>query len=198
LVNELVIGLKYKALFNTDVPSNDGQFATFVTNPTLPTILSLLFLNTVNTLTNQTLTTLAPTNYPRNDLVAAFLTGIKGINQPKKVVGSEQLRLNTATKVTPLAKQNTLGVIGGDNAGFPNGRRLGDDVVDIALDVVMGRLCTIPALGFCTAAQAPVGSVAFTDGAPVSAADFSAKFPYVNDPLPGNSPEFGQAIYNSR
>jgi hypothetical protein len=72
LVNEVVIGLKYKSLFNTDVPSNDAQFGTFVTNPTLPTIISLLFLSTINQLTNQSLTTLAPTNYPRLDLVAAF------------------------------------------------------------------------------------------------------------------------------
>ena len=68
---------------------------------------------------------------PRNDLVATFLTGIKGVNQPAAVTPSEMLRLNTATPVSTT--QNRLGVIGGDSAGFPNGRRPGDDVVDIAL-----------------------------------------------------------------
>jgi len=198
LVNEVVIGLKYKVLFNTNAPKLDAQFAQFVTNPTLPTILSLLFLNAVNSITNQSLTTLAPTNYPRTDLVATFLTGINGINQPKKVQAAEMLRLNTATPPTIVANQSTYGVLGGDAAGFPNGRRPGDDVVDVSLNVLMGRLCTIPSLGLCSATSASVGGVAFTDGAPVSASDFSSAFPYLNDPLPGNSPEFGQALYSRR
>jgi hypothetical protein len=128
-------------------------------------------------------------------LLLLFLTGISGVNQPKKATASEQLRLNTAIKPVPASKQNTFGVIAGDNAGFPNGRRPGDDVTDIALDVLMGRLCHLN-LGLCTSDQAPVGNVAFTDGAPISAQNFPSKFPYLNEPLPGNSPEFGQALYN--
>jgi hypothetical protein len=84
-------------------------------------------------------------------------------------------------------------VAGNDLAGFPNGRRPGDDVVDIALRVVMGRLCyPIPVsgvdtdLGLCKPADAPVGNVPFTDGAPVSAADFDVQFPYLKTPLPGS------------
>ena len=73
----------------------------------------------------------APTLFPRSDLVATFLTGIQGLNQPANVKASEMLRLNTTTPVTAAGSQNRLGVIGGDNAGFPNGRRPGDDVVDI-------------------------------------------------------------------
>jgi hypothetical protein len=194
LVNEVVIGLKYKNLFNQGAPSGDAAFLTFVQYPTLPTILDILFKASINALLGTNFTTIAPTNYPRNDLVATFLTGIAGINQPANVVGSEMLRLNVSWPVTAREKQKTLGVLGGDTAGFPNGRRPGDDVVDIALDVMMGALCNAN-LGFCTASQAVAGSFLFTDGAPISATNFGSKFPYLNDPLPGNSPEFGQALY---
>ena len=81
----------------------------------------------------------APTT-PRNDLVQVFLTGVPGLNQPANVVPSEMLRLNTRSHPRPPAAQNSLGVLGGDLAGFPNGRRPGDDVVDIALRAVMGVL----------------------------------------------------------
>ena len=136
---------------------------------------------------------LAPSNLPRTDLVTAFLTGFKGVNQQKIVRASEMVRLNTAIAATPAAQQNTFGVAGGDLAGFPNGRRPGDDVVDIALRVVMGRLChplTIGGgevdLGLCDPDDAPVGLAPFTDGAPVSAADFDNRFPYLRTPLPGS------------
>lgn len=69
------------------------------------------------------------------------MTGVKGLNQPLKVVPSEMLRLNTSTPPTPAASQNDLGVLGKDLAGFPNGRRPYDDVVDITLRVAEGALC---------------------------------------------------------
>ena len=193
LVNELVIGIPDKDHFNSSSPVNDGQFATYVTNPTLPALLNLLFLAPVNATLGATLPTLAPTNFPRNDLVAAFLTGFKGVNQLATVTPSEMLRLNTGIPATPAATQSTFGVIGNDLAGFPNGRRPGDNVVDLALGVVMGRLCyPIPVagvqtnLGLCAPADAAVGNVAFTDGAPVSAMDFDQTFPYLLTPLPGS------------
>jgi len=154
-----------------------------------------LFLAPVNSTLGTTLTNLAPTNFPRNDLVAAFLTGFTGLNQQSMVTPSEMLRLNTAVAATPAASQNPLGVIAGDVAGFPNGRRPGDDVVDVSLRVVMGALCyPLPigtggaptSLGLCTATQAPVGNAAFTDGAPISALDFDETFPYLQTPLPGS------------
>ena len=74
------------------------------------------------------------------------------------------LRLNTAIAPTAGAAQNRLGVLGGDNAGFPNGRRPGDDVVDIELRVAMGVLCTLN-LGGCKPADAPAGALHYTDGA---------------------------------
>jgi len=195
LVNELVIGLPDKDAFNASAPASDATFLNYVTNPSLPALLNTLFLAPVNATLGTTLTNLAPTNFPRNDLVAAFLTGFKGLNQLSTVTPSEMLRLNTAVAATPAASQSPLGVAAGDLAGFPNGRRPGDDVVDVALRVVMGALCyPLPIgtngaptnLGLCTPANAPVGNVAFTDGAPVSAASFGTSFPYLNNPLPGS------------
>ena len=96
---------------------------------------------------------------------------------------------------TPAASQNPLGVAAGDLAGFPNGRRPGDDVVDVALRVVMGALCyPLPigtngaptSLGLCAPSDAPVGNAAFTDGAPTSAASFDVAFPYLKTPIPGS------------
>jgi hypothetical protein len=172
LVNELVIGLKDKDAFNASEPKGDARFLVYVANPTLPAIIESLF------------GTKAPTLFPRQDLVATFLTGIKGLNQPANVRPAEMLRLNTATPVTPAAQQNRLGVIGGDNAGFPNGRRPGDDVVDIELRVAMGRLITLGLFG--TAAQAPSGGLDFTDGAIVTSAFFDVAFPYLKTPIAGS------------
>ena len=175
LVNELVIGLKDKDKFNASRPENDGQFLDYVTNPTLPALIEVLFSSAG---------VKAPTNFPRNDLIAAFLTGVKGVNQPANVAPAEMLRLNTTTPATAKGTQNRLGVIGGDNAGFPNGRRPGDDVVDIALRVVMGKLC---ALGIgCVPADAPSGTLQFTDGAFVDDSFSDASFPYVRPPIAGS------------
>ncbi len=183
LVNEVVIGLKDKNKFNSSEPKDDGQFADYVTNPTLPMLLEVLF---------GAAGVKAPTNFPRTDLVAAFLTGVTGINQPPGVVVSEQLRLNTATPATPMTGQNRLGVIGGYNAGSPNGRRPGDDVVDIELRVAMGVLCTIN-VGGCVPANAPAGSLKYTDGAFITSAFFANEFPYLRAPLKG-SPNDDNAV----
>jgi hypothetical protein len=175
LVNEVVIGLKDKDKFNASKPSADAQFADYVTNPTLPALVEILY---------GAAGAKAPTNFPRNDLVAAFLTGIKGVNQPKTVVASEMLRLNTSIAATAIGSQKRLGVIDGDNAGFPNGRRPGDDVVDIALRVVMGKLCTL-SIG-CAPADAPAGALHFTDGAYLDETFFNPTFPYLKTPIPGS------------
>lgn len=167
LVNEVVIGLKDKDVFNASEPKNDGQFANYVTHPTLPALIELLFGSAG---------VRAPTNFPRSDLVEVFLTGIPGLNQTAAT--AEMLRLNTMTVPVPAVSQNNLGVIGGDTAGFPNGRRPGDDVVDIALRVVMGKLLSTNV--------APSGQLPFTDGAFVDAAMFPSVFPYLNPPLAGS------------
>jgi hypothetical protein len=167
LVNEVVIGLPDKDRFNHSEPTDDAQFALYVTNPTLPALIEILFPAAV-----------APTLFPRSDLVAGFLTGIDGLNQPPNVKASEMLRLNTGIAATPAADQQPLGVLANDVAGFPNGRRPGDDVVDIALRVVMGVLLD--------PADAPAGQLPFTDGAYVDASYFDETFPYLVTPLPGS------------
>lgn len=188
LVNELVIGLPDKDLFSASKPADDAQFIDYVTHPTLPALLDTLFRDQFVGDTN-----IAPSNFPRADLVATFLTGIEGVNQPTvfaegqtTVTPSEMLRLNTSIAATAAGSQNTLGVLAGDNAGFPNGRRPGDDVVDVALRAVMGALCHVDGLELCTPEQAPVGESLFGDNAPVSAADFDDTFPYLTTPIAGS------------
>ncbi len=145
LVNELVIGLPDKDKFNASQPKDDGQFLTYVSNPTLPALLGLLLAGDA--------TAIAPKNLPRTDLLTTFLTGITGINKPATPKASEMLRLDTAAKPVPFAMQNRLGVAGNalaggtDTAGFPNGRRPKDDVVDIALVAMVGGLCAINGTG---------------------------------------------------
>lgn len=180
LVNEVVIGLDDKDKFNASKPKDDSQFLDYVTNPTLPALIQTLFPSAT-----------APTNFPRNDLVAAFLKGIKGVNQPANVTPAEMLRLNTSTAPAAAAAQNPLGVAAGDNAGFPNGRRPGDDVVDVSLRVAMGALCVLTGGGDtfqvgCHPGDAPAGGLSLTDGVRKTANDFQVVFPYLNTPLPGN------------
>jgi len=192
LVNELVVGIPDKDRYSSSEPKDDGQFLKYVDNPSLPFLLDALFRKPVNDILGASIPNLAPQNFPRLDLEAAFLTGFPGVNQLKKVTKAEMLRLNTGIPAKPAAQQSTFGVAGDDLAGFPNGRRPGDDVVDLALRVVMGRLC-YPVLvngksmdlGLCKTTDAPVGNVAFTDGAPISAADFDETFPYLRTPIPG-------------
>ncbi|HVS62407.1 MAG TPA: DUF4331 domain-containing protein [Thermoanaerobaculia bacterium] len=172
LVNEVVIGLPDKDRFNASEPSDDSQFLTYVTHPTLPEILQLLFPVT------------APNNFPRADLVAAFLTGVAGLNEFG--VPAEMTRLNTAIAPTPADLQSNLGVLGGDLAGFPNGRRPGDDVVDIELRVAMGVLCHAFPGVYCDPADAPSGDLPFTDQTLQDASQFDAAFPFLTTPLPGS------------
>ena len=207
LVNELVIGLPDKNLFNAAEPMQDAALATYVTNPTLPALLDILFGDAFAAQADVAANdgNIAPVNLPRTDLVAAFLTGFPGLNQPEGVTTSEMMRLNTAIPATPRDEQSNFGVAGEDLAGFPNGRRPGDDTVDIALRVMMGVLCyplplgaelgvsgavededsDLVNLGYCTPDQAPVGDEPFTDGAPLAATDLQDVFPYLNTPLPG-------------
>jgi Domain of unknown function (DUF4331) len=190
LVNEVVIGLQDKDRFNGSKPKDDAQFADYVTNPTLPALLEIA-LALPNT---------APTNFPRNDLVTTFLTGIGGVNKPANVVPSEMLRLNTAIAAVPFAQQNRLGIVGNilaggnDNAGYPNGRRPKDDVVDISLVAVMGGLCVANgnnnALGFgadCNPSKVPLGATAFRlhDAVDQAVVPLLTKFPYLSTPIPG-------------
>jgi len=184
LVNEIVIGLPDKDKFNMSEPKDDGQFANYVTNPTLPALLALLYADAG---------VQAPSVFPRTVLVATFLTGVPNVNQPKNVVASEMIRLNTALPVTPKGSQNSLGAAacfvngaltltnpGCDPAGFPNGRRPGDDVVDIELRVAMGYLLP-PGSGKPASASLP-----YTDGVLVEDSQFDNHFPFLTTPIPGS------------
>jgi len=181
LVNEVVIGLDDKDKFNSSKPKNDAaNFADYVTNPTLPALIETLFPAAV-----------APTNFPRTDLLTVFLKGIKGLNQPATVaMPAEMMRLNTSIAPVAIGAQNSLGVAGGDNAGYPNGRRPGDDVVDLSIRVAMGALCVLTGttdtfgLG-CKPSDAPAGALAFTDGVRKTSVNYGASFPYLTTPLPG-------------
>lgn len=168
LINEVIIGLPDKDRFNASHPSGDATFAKYVTNPSLPILIQTLFPIVQ-----------APNAYPRSDLVAAFLTGVEGLNKPANVKPAEMMRLNTSILPKSVAAQQTYGVLAGDTAGFPNGRRPGDDVVDIELRVAMGALLPVSA--------APSGQLPYTDGAALKASDFRSSFPYLNTPLPGST-----------
>ncbi|MBT2212300.1 DUF4331 domain-containing protein [Actinomadura sp. NEAU-AAG7] len=125
LVNELVVPVKDKDRFNASVPWNDAQFAQYVTNPELARLIEGVY-------------NIPAPPTPRNDLVQVFLTGVPKLNQPPNVRPAELMRLNTS--IPPAASPKRLGVLDGDAAGYPNGRRLTDDTVDISLQVVEGEL----------------------------------------------------------
>ncbi len=183
LVNELVIGIDDKDKFSASKPKDDAaNFADYVTNPILPALIQTLFPSAI-----------APTNFPRTDLVTVFLKGLKGLNQPTPAptVLADMLRLNTSIPAVAIGAQNALGAAAGDAAGFPNGRRPGDDVVDLSLRVAMGALCVLtgPTDTFgvgCKASDAPAGGLPLTDGVRKTSINFGSTFPYLTTPLPGN------------
>ena len=154
LINEAVILLKDKDRFNGSQPVNDGQFLSYVQNSHFAALLNLVLGVTV------------PPN-PRTDLVDTLLKGIDGLNRPAGVVPSSQLRLNMA--VPPAATPNRLGAVGGDLAGFPNGRRLTDDIVDITIAAVAG----------CLQGGAYAANCALGDGVDANDKPFLTTFPYV-------------------
>ncbi len=179
LVNEVVIPYKDKDKFNASRPVDDGQFLRSVNKPELPGLIELIYAVPAPDSDDTT------PGIQRDDLIQVFLTGVPTLNQPKNVVASEQLRLNMSIPPCedgPCAEHSDLGVIGGDVAGYPNGRRLTDDVIDISLQVVEGELLGSPNdLG---------------DGVGANDVGFLDSFPYVayahsgsnEDPHPTASP----------
>ncbi|MBW8793808.1 MAG: DUF4331 domain-containing protein [Streptomyces sp.] len=169
LVNEVVNPQKDKDKFNASQPKDDAQFLKNVTNPELPKLIEAIYH-------------IKAPSEPRNDLVSVFLTGVKGLNtlQPQ-AKPSEMLRLNTSIK--PTAKPKRLGVLDGDNAGFPNGRRLTDDVIDEALQVMEGEL---------------VGSKNdLGDAVDKNDKSFEKYFPYVAEPTAGSRGKIAKAAGSS-
>src|SRR6266511_1458995 len=166
LVNEVVIPVGMKDRFNASKPVNDGQFLPFVTEPEVPELIELIY------------DIPAPAT-PRDDLVAVFLTGVDGLNKPAGGTPSEMLRLNMA--ITPdhpgCANYSRLGVIAGDLCGYPNGRRLADDVIDISLRVLEGDLLD---------GDPFTSSVMLGDGVDLNDTNYRATFPYVALPWAGS------------
>jgi len=164
LVNEVVIPLGQKDRFNASQPIDDAQFLKFVQDPEPARLIPLLYPGVK----------VPPA--PRNDIVAIFLTGIPGLNQPTGVRPSEMIRLNLG--IAPSAHPSPLGVLGGDLAGFPNGRRLTDDVVDIELRALAGATPFTPA--FNVAPNNQLG-----DGVNSNDTALLGSFPYVGTPHQG-------------
>jgi hypothetical protein len=157
LINEAVIPTGLKDHWNATNPSQDSQFVQYYKTPILAAVINKLYKLGVPT-----------TN--RNDLVAVLLTGIPKVTFTGNTLADE-LRLNLSVPPTSAAKANRMGVLGGDNAGYPNGRRLNDDVIDITEQAVGGFL-----LGH----KLPLG-----DGVNGPYKQPLAQFPYVPDPDSG-------------
>ena len=157
LVNEVIIPLGQKDHFNRTTPDRDAElYGQYVVNPELAKVMNALF-------------NLGVQETGRSDIVQAVLQGLPGLNQQTgKPV--DTIKINLGTPPTP--SPNRLGAVGGDLGGYPNGRRLTDDVVDIDLRVVEGALIgkTSPPLG---------------DGIDQNDKPFSSSFPYLAEPASG-------------
>lgn len=177
LVNEVVIPLRLKDAFNSLSPVDDAVAAPFVLDPELARLLQTVF--GIN---------IPPP--PRNDLVAIFATGIpvNPITGPNYTTllsdgtPHEYLRLNVAIPITPIGSINRLGLLGGDVAGFPNGRRPHDDVTDIALRAVAGGTPFTPATNVPPNNSLGDGVAANPEG------PLLTRFPYLRSPNAGNTP----------
>ncbi len=172
LVNELVIPLEDKDLWNRSDPRQDVQFHEYVNDPILARLINAVYGLPVPD------SNPAKRGVQRDDLVAVFLTGVKDLNMPPNVRPAELMRLNMAIPPCEPGSckgYSSLGVIGGDLAGYPNGRRLADDVVDISLQVVEGELIGNPN--------------DLSDAVDRNDKPFEDRFPYVPLPHRGSDPD---------
>ena len=162
LVNELIIPLGKKDQFNRTQPQDDARhYGKYVLNPELARLMNALFNLGVKTT-------------GRTDIVTALLTGVPGLTQiGKHPAAADTLKINLG--VPPNPNPNRFGVLAGDTQGFPNGRRLTDDVVDIELRVVGG---------FLIGHKLPLG-----DGVDQNDKPFLTSFPYVAPPRAGYDSE---------
>ncbi len=165
LVNEVVIPIALKDAFNALAPENDASVEAAVdrvNDPEVPKLIASIY-------------DIPAPETPRDDLFAVFLTGVEGLNKPQgEVQPAEMLRLNTS--IEPTSEPNRLGVLAKDNAGFPNGRRLTDDVVDIELQALEGAVRT----------GELVEALAAGDGVDVNDKEFGDSFPYLALPHSGS------------
>ena len=169
LVNEVVIPVGLKDYFNASKPSADGAALPLVQDPELPHLLNAVYGLQIPDSDPDT------PGIQRADLISVFLTGVDGLNMPSEITPSEQLRLNMSIEPCSSAC-SPLGVLGGDLAGFPNGRRLSDDIIDAALRVVLGVL--LPD-------HQPIAET-IGDGVDANDMSFNDAFPYVAYPHAGS------------
>src|SRR6516225_6693672 len=181
LINEVIIALGDKDRWNTLPPAGDKQFAHYYAHPELAGLLPVLYPGVF-----PNLAALVKSGQARADLEAILLTGIPagivpGFQNSTGPLQADMLRLNTA--ISPTAKPNILGVIGGDLAGFPNGRRVFDDVVTIELRAIAGL--TFPLVNNKFTPDAAVGAV--TDGLTAGSvpSGYLSTFPYLGVPYSG-------------
>lgn len=192
LVNEVVIPLGLKDAFNSLSPVADGnipQVVQAVLDPELPKIIRLA-LGTYGAFSGGGINVTIPPA-PRNDLAQIFVFGIPANSpagatftteiQGRDAIAHEMLRLNLGIPVTAAASVSRLGILGSDLAGFPNGRRVTDDVVDIELRALLGGTPFTPAFNI-----APNNTVG--DGVAANCEGFLTRFPYLQTPNQGNQP----------
>ena len=159
LINEAVIPTDKKDLWNRLTPATDKQFEQYYTSPILAAVINKLY-------------NLGVKETDRSDLVAVLLTGLKEPNLNfTGTTLADELRLNLSIPPTAPDKVNRMGVLGGDLAGYPNGRRLEDDVIDITEQAVAGALI---------GTKIPLG-----DGVNADDKGYLSSFPYENDPNAG-------------
>ena len=176
LFNEVIVPMGKKDLWNSTQPQDDNQFATYVARPELAKLLPILYPGVFPNL--------AAYGKDRADLLAILLTGI-----PSGIVGgfqnftgstqADMLRLNMA--IQPAGNPSLNGILGGDLAGFPNGRRVFDDTTTIELRAIAGA--TIPLVD---PTFSPDGAASVVTGLiPNIAGRYQPTFPYLGDPLDG-------------
>jgi hypothetical protein len=181
LVNEVLIPLGKKDFWNTEAPDGDKQFASYVAHPELAGLLPALYPGVFPNLEK-----LVKAGTARADLEAILLTGIpagivKGFQNYTGPVQADMLRLNTAIK--PTKKPSELGILGGDLAGFPNGRRVFDDVVSIELRAIAGATVPLVDPAYKPDAAAALVTDGLTDKSVPSG--YYDSFPYLGTPYSG-------------
>jgi hypothetical protein len=197
LINEVIIPMGQKDYWNSQQPRNDGQFGRFYDHPSLAALLNTLYPGAFPNISGYT----AMASTTRPDLDAVLLTGVPaglftGFQNYTGAIKADLLRLNVAIPPTASAASvNLLGVIGGDIAGFPNGRRVVDDVVSVELKAVAGALLHDLVSSFTPDANGVAGSLFDVGGTePTTTANlagaglnfnYPGSFPYLSDPWDG-------------
>lgn len=194
VINEVIIPMGQKDYWNTQAPVDDAQFGRFYDHPSLAALLNVLYPGVFPKIAAYTAN---PSN-TRPDLDAVLLTGVPaglfaGFQNFTGTTKADLLRLNVAIAPTSPSSASILGVIGGDNAGFPNGRRVFDDVISVELKAVAGALLHDVVPSFTPdAAAAELYAVGGPATEPTTVADlasaglsFPSSFPYLSDPWNG-------------